>query len=212
MIKETGSERFPFYKSKGVIGIMSNFCPSLWPEEPAPTNVQDCDKCGLIEHGSRMIWGEGNPAAPIMVILDNPGAREDRNGNPFVCGTRQTLQKAVHSVGLQMDDLYVTYILKRKPTRAYNKPKTREICMGHLLQQLESKKPKYILCLGNAAVQSFFQDEEAEVKTLRGRIYNVRGIQTTVAYHPLAVRRRPNLWNMFLEDWNLVAERFFKNK
>lgn len=74
---------------------MSNLCPNVWPEESIPPNIQDCDACGLIDHGSRMILGEGNPFAPIMVILDNPGAREDRNGNPFVCGTRQTLQKVV---------------------------------------------------------------------------------------------------------------------
>lgn len=30
-----------------------------------------------------MVWGEGNPAAPIMIILDNPGAREDREGKLF---------------------------------------------------------------------------------------------------------------------------------
>ncbi|UFU00212.1 hypothetical protein KO561_04475 [Radiobacillus kanasensis] len=69
---------------------MSNFCPSMWPEEPTPIEVQACDVCGLIEHGTRMVWGEGNPSAPIMVLLDNPGARENRDGNPFVCGTRDT--------------------------------------------------------------------------------------------------------------------------
>ncbi|WP_156289320.1 uracil-DNA glycosylase [Oceanobacillus salinisoli] len=189
---------------------MSNFCPNIWPEEPVPNKVKTCDKCGLIEHGSRMIWGEGNPNARIMVILDNPGAREDRDGNPFVCGTRQTLQKAASKVGFRTDDLYVTYILKRKPTRAYDKEKTREICMMHLDDQLQEKKPAFILCLGNVAVQSFFQDEEAEVKSLRGTMHNIRGMKTTVAYHPLAVRRRPNLWSLFLDDWQYLANHFHK--
>lgn len=68
--------------------LMADFCPSLWPEEPTPELLKDCGECGLIQHGTRMVWGEGNPDAPIMVILDNPGAREDREGTPFVCGTR----------------------------------------------------------------------------------------------------------------------------
>ena len=38
-----------------------------------------------------MICGEGNSDAPIMIILDNPGAREDREGNPNVCGTYSKL-------------------------------------------------------------------------------------------------------------------------
>jgi uracil-DNA glycosylase len=187
---------------------LSNFCPSLWPEEPTPDYLKDCSDCGLDKHRTRMVWGEGNPEAPIMILLDNPGAREDRDHNPIVCGTRQTLQQAAHEVGFTTSDLYVTYILKRRPVRAYDKEETRNICMGHLRQQLEAKQPKYILCLGNIAVQSFFQNQEAEVKALRGKIHMVHGYQTTVAYHPLAVRRRPNLWNLFLEDWKLLAKEF----
>lgn len=187
---------------------MSTFCPELWPEEPTPHNLENCRECGLYEHGSRMVWGEGNPEAPIMVILDNPGAREDREGNSIVCGTRQSLQQAASSAGLKMEDLFVTFILKRRPVRAYEKNQVRQICMMHLEQQLQKKKPELIVCLGNVAVQSFFQNPEADVKTLRGSWHNVLGYQTAVAYHPLAVRRRPNLWSMFLDDWRFVAERY----
>lgn len=54
----------------------------------------------------------------------------------------------------------------------------------------------------------FFQNPDAEVKSMRGSWYDVRGFQTTVAYHPLAIRRRPNLHHLFLEDLAFVAERF----
>ncbi|HHW37536.1 MAG TPA: uracil-DNA glycosylase [Bacillales bacterium] len=188
---------------------MPDFCASLWPEEPTPEKLINCDECGLDKHRTRMVWGEGNPEAPIMILLDNPGAREDREHQPFVCGTRQTLQQAVHEVGLIADDLYVTYILKRKPTKAYEKEKTRQICMNHLKQQLQLHKPQFIVCLGNIAVQSFFQNPELDVKSLRGNFHDVNGYQTTVAYHPLAVRRRPNLWSLFLQDWKLVADQFY---
>jgi len=189
---------------------MSEFCPVIWPEEPIPADQKNCQDCGLYQHGSRMIWGEGNPKAPIMIILDNPGAREDRDGNSFVCGTRQTLQRAAYEVNLTKDDLYITYILKRKPTRAYEKEQTRHICMKHLKEQLKEKHPTLIFCMGNVAVQSFFKTDKVDVKSLRGTWHDVHGVPTTVAYHPLAVRRRPNLWSYFLEDWKLVAERFYK--
>lgn len=155
-----------------------------------------------------MVWGEGNPKAPIMIVLDNPGAREDREGNPIVCGTRQTLQQAIQEVGLEKEHVYVTYILKRRPIRKYDKEITRKICMArHLTEQLEQLMPKLILCLGNVVVQSLFQDPDAGVRTLRGEWYNVRGFQVTVAYHPLAVRRRPNLYKLFIEDLTLVTKR-----
>lgn len=104
---------------------MTVICTKQWPEEPTPHNVNGCRECGLYKHGTRMVWGEGIPNAPIMIILDNPGAREDREGNPFVCGTRETLQQTISEVGLNMDDLYVTFILKRRPVRAYEKEETR---------------------------------------------------------------------------------------
>lgn len=191
---------------------MRNFCTMLWEEDPTPPELIDCDKCGLYKHGTRMVWGEGNPNSSIMVLLDNPGAREDKDGNSFVCGTRQTLQEAANTVGFDPRDLYVTYILKRRPVRSYDKDETRTICMVHLEQQLQEMKPKYIFCLGNVAVQSFFEDSTKDVKSLRGKLHSVKGYKVAVAYHPLAVRRRPNLWSYFLEDWVVLAEHYFQNK
>ncbi|WP_223593578.1 hypothetical protein [Neobacillus bataviensis] len=59
---------------------MSAFVPKLWPEEDVPAYAKECKDCGLYQHGTRMVWGEGNPKAPIMILLDNPGAREDCEG------------------------------------------------------------------------------------------------------------------------------------
>lgn len=188
---------------------MTHFCPTPFQEEPTPEDFIHCKKCGLYKHGSRMIWGEGNPTASIMIILDNPGAREDKEGKEYVCGTRETLQLAANHVGLHEKDLYITYILKRRPKRAYEKEKTRQICIHHLHQQLKEKKPSLLFCLGNIAVQSFFQNADVDVKSLRGKVHYVQGYQTIVAYHPLAIRRRPNLWNLFLDDWRLVTKHYY---
>ncbi|WP_144399745.1 uracil-DNA glycosylase [Bacillus sp. OxB-1] len=184
---------------------MNSFCPEIWPEDKTPPSEKNCKECGLYEQGTRMVWGEGNPKAPIMIVLDNPGAREDREGTPMVCGTRQTLQQAAFEAGLSKGSLYVTYVLKRKPIRAYDKETVRHICIRHLVRQLEEQQPELVLCLGNVAVQSFFQNPEAEVKQLRGSWHDVRGYRTAVAYHPLAARRRPNLYPLLAEDLKFVA-------
>lgn len=189
---------------------MYTFCPDVWPEDPTPTCQRDCRKCGLYKQGSRMVWGEGNPEAPIMLILDNPGAREDKEGNSFVCGTRQTLQRALFEAGFDKRNLYVTYILKRRPLRKYDKEKTREICMRHLMEQLEIHRPELLVCLGNVTVQSFFQNPQLDVKGLRGSWHQINDFQVTVAYHPLAARRRPNLYPLLLEDMKFVADEFHK--
>ncbi|AOV08923.1 uracil-DNA glycosylase [Sporosarcina ureilytica] len=190
---------------------MNSFCPVAWPEDPTPENMKNCEECGLYKQGTRMVWGEGNPNAPIMIVLDNPGARENREGQPYVCGTRETLQRAIHEVGLYPDDVYATYILKRRPIRAYDKEQTRRICMQtHLDGQLQKQIPSFVLCLGNVAVQHFFQNPDVDVKSLRGEFHHVNGFLTAVAYHPLAVRRRPNLYRLFIEDLQLIASEITK--
>ena len=82
--------------------------------------------------------------------------------------------------------------------------------MKHLQEQLLEQKPRLIVCFGNVAVQSFFQDGDLDVKGLRGSWHQVNGYPTTVAYHPLAVRRRPNLYPLLLEDMRLVVTQLQK--
>lgn len=156
--------------------------------------------------------GGSNPHAAIVVLLDNPGAREDREGNAYVCGTRETLQRAAHEVGLAPEELYVTYILKCRPRKAYDKPLARETCRVHLQFQLLVMRPRFLFCLGNVALQSFLRDPDAEVKRMRGEWLDVGGIAVTTSYHPLAVRRRPVLYRHFVHDWKLLADRYREEK
>jgi uracil-DNA glycosylase family 4 len=182
------------------------FEPCLWAEDPAPVCARDCASCELSRQRTRVVWGEGNPKAEIMVLLDNPGLREDREGQAFVCGTRSTLQQAAHAVGLTEEDLYVTYVLKCRPLRRYDKAPARGACMRHLADQLASGGFKTVFCLGDTAVKAFFGDPDLSVKTTRGRRHDIRGFSVYTSYHPLAVRRRPNLYALFLSDWGRVAE------
>lgn len=188
------------------------FSLALWPEISPPAKAVNCQKCELCKQRSRVIWGEGNPQAPIIVILDNPGAREDKEGKEFVCGARQTLQAAACQAGLKMEDMYITYLLKCRPIRRYNKAEARGICKDYLLEQIEIQQPQLAFCLGDTASQWFFGDRDAQVKFLRGKWHEVRGLPTAVSYHPLAVRRRPNLFYLFRQDWELLAQRLLGEK
>lgn len=78
----------------------SFFTPVAWQEDKIPKEASSYDQCEVCSQGSRIVWGEGNPKASIAIILDNPGAREDKEGSAYVCGTRQTLQKELHEVNL----------------------------------------------------------------------------------------------------------------
>ena len=187
----------------------SNFIPIILPEDKLPIEANNYAQCEICTPKSRIIWGEGNPKAPIVVILDNPGAREDKEGKEYVCGTRKTLQTALYQANLSTDDIYVTYLLKCRPLSRYNKEEARSFSKPFLERQIKDIQPKLIVCLGDTVVQWMFDDSEAHVKSLRGNWHFLLGYPTVVSYHPLAVRRRPNLMKQFMQDWEMLAERFF---
>ncbi|MGB4311460.1 MAG: uracil-DNA glycosylase [Natronincolaceae bacterium] len=187
----------------------SNFTPIIWPEDKAPVEAVDYKQCEVCTQKSRVIWGEGNPKAPIVVVLDNPGAREDKEGREYVCGTRQTLQTAIYRVGLDVNNVYITYLLKCRPLRQYDKVRARAFSKPFLIQQIKKMQPEFVVYLGDVVVQSVFDDNEAHVKNLRGAWHTIMGYPSVVSYHPLAVRRRPNLTSRFMEDWEMLSRRFF---
>src|SRR5690554_4826235 len=111
----------------------------ILPEDPVPHHLTEQELNDLKAHStSRLVWGEGNPEAPILVILDNPGARENRDGEPFLCGTRTTLQQGALQAGLELNQLYVTYLLKSRPLKKYDKEQARALGRSVLLKQIEN--------------------------------------------------------------------------
>lgn len=181
----------------------------ILPEEAAPPEARHCERCELCKQRTRVIWGEGNPNAPILLILDNPGAREDREGNSFLCGTRETLQIGLSAAGIEIGSIYVTYLLKCRPIRAYRKPEAREACLPHLRMQLLEKKPRVLFGFGNVVAEALLPGaENASVKELRGNWQAYEGVPLGFTYHPLAVRRRPNLMRLFVEDLTALKEKW----
>lgn len=190
---------------------MDNFNAQALPEISPPSSINGCQKCELHEHkNAGLVWAEGNPVGQIFVVLDNPGARMNNLGEPFVCGTRETLQRAIFDAGLNVNNVFITYLLKCRPTKKYNKEQSRLVCKNYLLDQIKYHNPRLICCLGNIAVQSYFNDPTLTVKELRGSCYEIDNIKTVVSYHPLAVRRRPVLYKYFLEDWIFIAKEVTK--
>lgn len=161
---------------------------------------------------SRIIWGEGNPKSSVVIILDNPGAREDKDGNEYVCGTRATLQTALNNVGLSQNEVYITYLLKCRPLRKYDKAAAYNFSKPFLVKQIFDISPKFLVCLGDTVVKYMFDDADASVKDMRGKWHRLMGADTIVSYHPLAVRRRPNLSKNFEFDFQMLIQRFNSEK
>jgi len=184
------------------------FTPEIWPEERPPSHAANCTRCELHKQRTRVIWGEGAVDAPILALLDNPGAREDKQGEAFICSTRIMLQKAINEARLEKSDVYATYLLKCRPIRKYDKTVAREACSGFLIEQIKQKKPQIIVLHGLIVAETVLAQSEAKMSDLRGHWHQVfQGIPAIVTYHPLAVHRHPNLYRNFLSDWQMAASK-----
>src|SRR5215831_10641652 len=71
-----------------------------------------CTACDLYRHASQTVFGEGRVPAPLMLVGEQPGDREDLAGRPFVGPAGGVLDRALDAAGIDRDDVYVTNAVK----------------------------------------------------------------------------------------------------
>lgn len=148
-------------------------------------------------HRSPVVWAEGDAQAPVVVVLDNPGARK-RAGVEWVCPTRDALRHAASEAGLP--SLYVTWLAKFRPRRVYDKELVRSLGREAVEREIAEVGPKVVVGLGDVVVRTLLRTSDASVRVLRGQALSYAGFPFVVGYHPLAVHRRPNLRALLVED------------
>jgi DNA polymerase len=161
-----------------------------------------CRACHLWERASQTVFGEGPAGARILLVGEQPGDREDREGRPFVGPAGGVLDSALHAAKIDRGDVYVTNAVKHfkwKPDRGgkrriHDKPGWIEIgaCLPWLHRELQLVGPDVVVCLGATAAQALL-GRSARVGELRGRLLTDRlepGVVVTA--HPSAVLRAPD--------------------
>jgi uracil-DNA glycosylase len=122
-----------------------------------------CRGCSLYENASQTVFGHGDPHAPIMLVGEQPGDREDIEGLPFVGPAGRLLARALDDAGIDPDLTYQTNAVKhfkftRKDgkRRIHQKPSRTEVvaCRPWLIAELEALEPQIIVMLGATAAQS----------------------------------------------------------
>lgn len=164
-------------------------CTSL---DELNNSINTCKKCRLGATRNKFVFGSGNPNADVMIIGEAPGADEDRQGKPFVGRAGKLLTDILKAINFDRDEVYIANILKCRPPNNRNPlPDEMDACTPYLYKQIELIKPKTILCLGLVAA-SYLINQKLSLTKMRGNIYEVKGIQTMVTYHPAALLRNPN--------------------
>ena len=122
-----------------------------------------CHGFALYENASQTVFGHGHPNAPIMLVGEQPGDREDVEGLPFVGPAGRLLARALGDAGIDPELTYQTNAVKhfkftRKDgkRRIHQKPSRTEVvaCRPWLVAEIEALEPHVIVLLGATAAQS----------------------------------------------------------
>ena len=71
-----------------------------------------CQACPLWRDATQTVFGEGPQDAEIMLVGEQPGDQEDREGLPFVGPAGLLFDKALREAGVDRKRLYVTNAVK----------------------------------------------------------------------------------------------------
>jgi uracil-DNA glycosylase len=121
-----------------------------------------CQACPLWRTGTQTVFGEGATRSELMLVGEQPGDREDREGHPFVGPAGRLLDEALEEAGIDRTRAYVTNVVKhfkwqaRGKRRIHAKPAWSEVaaCRPWLDAELTVVKPEVLVCLGATAAQA----------------------------------------------------------
>src|SRR5215218_3716656 len=159
--------------------------------------VNGCRGCPLWQNATQAVFGEGAKRAQVMLVGEQPGDREDREGKPFVGPAGRLLDEALVEAGIDRRAAYVTNVVKhfkwtaRGKRRIHAKPNWSEIaaCRPWLEAELAAVKPEILVALGATAAQALF-GRDFRVTRQRGTpVETELAPQALATIHPSAILR-----------------------
>lgn len=190
-------------------------------------SAHDCKACELWRNATQTIFGEGPSRARVMLVGEQPGDQEDRQGHPFVGPAGRFLDEALVEAGVNRSQVYVTNVVKhfrweasqRGKRRIHKKPRHSEIeaCRPWLDAELKVVKPQVVVCLGASAAQALL-GKDFRVTRDRGQLVpSDLAPQVIATTHPASILRaadraaREQQRIEFVHDLKKVADLLNRN-
>ena len=76
------------------------------------TAEEACTRCPLYRDATQVVPGEGPAKAPLLVVGEQPGDKEDIAGHPFVGPAGRILDQALEEAGIDRAHTFVTNAVK----------------------------------------------------------------------------------------------------
>jgi DNA polymerase len=153
--------------------------------------IGDCTRCALHSGRTKLVFGDGSPAARLLFVGEGPGADEDAQGLPFVGRAGQLLNNMIAAMGLKREEVYIANVVKcRPPGNRTPEPDEANTCSQFLFRQIDVVRPEVLVALG-ATAATYLLGQRQPLAGLRGRVHSFRGARLIVTYHPAYLLRDP---------------------
>lgn len=158
--------------------------------------LEQFEGCALKSTASRLVFADGRPGAPVMIVGEAPGRDEDEIGKPFVGRAGQLLDKMLKAIGLSREDVYIANTVPWRPP-GNRTPTVQEISIltPFITRQIELSCPKILLTMGAPATQTLLGQKEGILR-LRGRWFDYemggQKIPALATLHPAYLLRQPS--------------------
>ncbi|EAR49798.1 putative uracil-DNA glycosylase [Oceanicola granulosus HTCC2516] len=147
----------------------------------------------------RIVLGEGPADARLMVVGEQPGDVEDREGRPFVGPAGQMFDTVAAEAGLERGAAYVTNAVKRfkftlrGKRRIHQSPTSGDIehARWWIAQELDLVQPKLILAMGGTAAETLTGSRKGILKR-RGAVEETEYGPVFLTVHPSYLLRLPD--------------------
>ncbi len=179
-----------------------------------------CTRCPLYRGATQVVPGEGPKHAQIMMVGEEPGDQEDKQGHPFVGPAGRILDRAVADAGIDRKQVFVTNAVKhfkyelRGKRRLHKRPNVSEIeaCRWWLERERAIVKPRLIVALGATAARGVL-GRTTTIAKVRGEVLSdEHDSRVIVTIHPSYVLRqqdddsREREYQGFVADLRRCAE------
>jgi uracil-DNA glycosylase family protein len=188
--------------------------------------ASDCHGCPLWRDATQTVFGVGYKKAELMLVGEQPGDREDIEGEPFVGPAGRILERALQGAEIDRGEVYLTNAVKHFKWRARGKrrlhqtPRAGEVeaCKPWLEAELDAVRPLAVLALGATAAKALY-GPSVRVTRDRGRLVDSPlAPLAALTIHPSAILRlrdheeREDALDSLIEDLRFVAREMARHR
>jgi uracil-DNA glycosylase family protein len=192
------------------------------PERKSLTALREaaagCRGCSLYRGATQTVFGEGPATAEVVMVGEQPGDQEDRQGRPFVGPAGKLLDRALGDAGIDRRKVFVTNVVKhfkfttRGKRRIHKRPSAEEVraCTPWFEAELDAVKPKALLALGATAGQDLFGRSFRVTRERGKRLDSDLAPVVMATIHPSAILRaededREREYDRFVDDLRALS-------